>query len=92
MQTKTINKRIRQTKKVLKSLPQIAEAVVTKATASNTKELVAQSRLAICKSCPIYTNGYCDSEKGGCGCDMTLKVYCMSCTCPEPFKKWGAYE
>lgn len=57
-------------------------------------EQIAQERLKICQGdsvtpkCDIYdeTLDKCVKAKGGCGCTMKNKVYCMECECPK--KKW----
>jgi hypothetical protein len=55
---------------------------------SESKQNRAQARLEICKSCPILDKATmtCDKSKGGCGCKMLRKVYCMTCKCPKG--KW----
>lgn len=47
-----------------------------------------QARLAICKACPIFMDGWCDQDKGGCGCNIALKVKARSAECPV--QKWHA--
>ncbi len=47
-------------------------------------------RSAICASCPINNNGWCDDTKGGCGCNLSLKVMPRSSSCP--LGKWSAYR
>ena len=47
-----------------------------------------QSRLKICKACPVYKDGWCDSAKGGCGCNLSLKVKARAAYCP--LGKWFA--
>jgi len=56
------------------------------------KERIAKARLAICEDCSIFDKSTrkCSREKGGCGCNMDAKVYCMECSCPAPEKKWNA--
>jgi hypothetical protein len=46
-------------------------------------------RLEICKACPIYNNGTCDQDRGGCGCNLALKVKARSAYCPA--YKWHAH-
>lgn len=46
-------------------------------------------RIEICKSCPIYNNGWCDADKGGCGCNLALKIKARSAYCPQG--KWFAH-
>lgn len=51
------------------------------------KQIKANERLDICKSCDTLGDNYkCLKSKGGCGCDMEAKVYCMDCKCPKG--KW----
>ena len=52
---------------------------------SATKSL-GDSRMAICRECPIYVGGKCDSSKGGCGCHMKSKVLVKGASCPKA--KW----
>jgi hypothetical protein len=47
-------------------------------------------RSAICASCPLNNNGWCDDTKGGCGCNLALKVQPRSSSCP--LGKWSAYR
>ena len=47
-------------------------------------------RFAICASCPLNNNGWCDDTKGGCGCNLALKVQPRSSSCP--LGKWAAYR
>lgn len=46
-------------------------------------------RLAICKECPIFNEGYCDQDRGGCGCNLSLKTKARAAYCPT--RKWHAY-
>ena len=46
-------------------------------------------RLAVCKSCPVFKDGWCDDAKGGCGCNLSLKVMARAAHCPQ--YKWFAY-
>ena len=48
----------------------------------------AKARFAICYACNILDKSTmkCDKSKGGCGCNVTKKVYCKSCKCPKG--KW----
>jgi len=48
------------------------------------------NRSAICASCPLNNDGWCDDTKGGCGCNLTLKVKPRSSSCP--LGKWSAYR
>lgn len=51
------------------------------------KDNLASSRLAVCKSCDILSlDNVCQSSKGGCGCNMNVKIYCTTCKCPKG--KW----
>ncbi len=47
-------------------------------------------RSAICASCPLNKSGWCDDTKGGCGCNLSLKVIPRSSSCP--LGKWSAYR
>lgn len=47
-------------------------------------------RLAICAACPLNNNGWCDDTKGGCGCNLAVKVKPRSSSCP--LGKWSAYR
>lgn len=47
-------------------------------------------RSAICTSCPLNNNGWCDDTKGGCGCNLALKVQPRSSSCP--LGRWSAYQ
>lgn len=47
-------------------------------------------RSAVCASCPLNNNGWCDDTKGGCGCNLSLKVQPRSSSCP--LGKWSAYR
>lgn len=48
-----------------------------------------QSRLTICEACPVYNAGWCDDSKGGCGCNLSLKVMARAAFCPQG--KWFAH-
>jgi hypothetical protein len=47
-------------------------------------------RSTICADCPLNNNGWCDDTKGGCGCNLALKVKPRSSYCP--LGKWSAYR
>lgn len=47
-------------------------------------------RSAICAACPLNNNGWCDDTKGGCGCNLALKVKPRAGSCP--LGKWSAYR
>ncbi len=47
-------------------------------------------RSAICASCPLNNAGWCDDTKGGCGCNLSLKVKPRSSSCP--LGKWSAHR
>ena len=51
----------------------------------------AVRRRAICTTCNVLVDGWCSEEKGGCGCYMNNKVFCMSCKCPLPEPKWTEF-
>lgn len=48
-----------------------------------------QARLQTCEACPIYNEGWCDQNKGGCGCKLGLKVLARAAHCPQG--KWFAH-
>jgi hypothetical protein len=47
-------------------------------------------RSAICATCPLNNDKWCDDTKGGCGCNLSLKVMPRSSFCP--LGKWSAYR
>ena len=47
-------------------------------------------RSAICAECPLNKDGWCDDTKGGCGCNLSLKVMPRSSSCP--LGRWSAYR
>ena len=49
-----------------------------------------QHRSQICAECPLNNQGWCDDTKGGCGCNLALKVMPRSSHCP--LGKWSAYR
>lgn len=55
------------------------------------QEVIAE-RLAICKACPLFTNGVCGNavingqEVKGCGCNLEIKTRLAAESCPH--KKW----
>ena len=48
-----------------------------------------QSRLSVCRSCPLFNDGWCDKDRGGCGCNLELKVKARAAFCPA--QKWHAH-
>lgn len=46
-------------------------------------------RLKICEQCPVFNAGWCDQAKGGCGCNLSLKVKARAAFCPQG--KWFAH-
>jgi Uri superfamily endonuclease len=46
-------------------------------------------RLATCEACPVFSAGWCDQAKGGCGCNLALKVKARAAFCPQG--KWFAH-
>lgn len=56
--------------------------------ATKESEELAYSRMQVCKGCKIFNShtSTCSSSKGGCGCNMKVKVYCKDCNCPK--NKW----
>lgn len=49
-----------------------------------------KKRSAICASCPLNNAGWCDDTKGGCGCNLALKVKPRSSSCP--LGKWSLHR
>jgi len=47
-------------------------------------------RSAICVSCHLNNNGWCADTKGGCGCNLAMKIKPRSSSCP--LGKWSAYR
>lgn len=64
-------------------LTRMAGSSGTEANALNDK---ARMRLEVCKRCPVFENGWCARDKGGCGCYMPAKVQYDEATCPQ--KRW----
>lgn len=46
-------------------------------------------RLAVCGACPLNVGGWCDDTRGGCGCNLAMKVKARSAHCP--LGKWFVY-
>ena len=46
-------------------------------------------RMGVCSACPLNVAGWCDDTRGGCGCNLSLKVKARSAHCP--LGKWFAY-
>lgn len=55
----------------------VAKMVLNKNTESSIK------RLETCKECPVFTNGWCDPNKGGCGCVIDAKTKVLEEYCPK---------
>lgn len=49
-----------------------------------------QDRLAKCHQCPVFANGWCNEDLGGCGCNLELKVKARAAYCPQG--KWFAHS
>lgn len=47
-------------------------------------------RSVICTKCPLNNSGWCDDTRGGCGCNLSLKVQPRSSSCP--LGRWAAYR
>ncbi len=58
---------------------------------------IANKRYEICTKCPLFNLNTCDSRKKtlnektnkyvfGCGCKLSVKVFCLDCKCPA--NKW----
>ena len=43
----------------------------------------ARMRLEVCQRCPVFNAGWCDRQRGGCGCYMPAKVQIDAATCPK---------
>lgn len=52
----------------------------------------SQQRLAICEKCPFHSKNYKtirpDAHCTHCGCTLSAKTKCLSCSCP--LNKWMA--
>lgn len=46
-------------------------------------ERIAIPRISICSTCLTRTDGWCDKQKGGCGCFIEAKARCIECKCPK---------
>lgn len=73
----------------------IIEGTYNKVITTKWIEEVAQERISICSSCEWYSEnkkkqGYIthrpDYHCTDCGCNLSLKTRCMSCSCP--INKW----
>ena len=55
-------------------------------------ELVSTERMAICDACPNHSSNHKttrpDAHCVSCGCTLSAKTKCLSCTCP--INKWLA--
>jgi hypothetical protein len=62
-------------------------------------EEIAESRMAVCSTCQLYTQDdkgcmvagttpCCDERQGGCGCSLKFKIRSLSSECP--LGKWKA--
>jgi hypothetical protein len=80
---------IQRTARKLVMLKAAAVDFVSDGMAVATEEQQAK-RSAICAACPLNINGWCDDTKGGCGCNLSLKVQPRSSSCP--LGKWSAYR
>lgn len=82
---------------ILKNIDKIVEGAYNNFVPTELVKVVREKRLNICRSnkCGMYDpNG--ESENaimkntescGSCGCVLTLKTACLSCSCPENY--WG---
>ncbi len=75
-----------EVKKIAESLVNRAKDAMGSFEEEMSKEAV--KRRAICSACEVLVDGWCSEERGGCGCYMNNKVFCMSCKCPLPEPKW----
>lgn len=79
---------IHRTARKLVRLKAAAVDFVSDGMAVATEEQQAK-RTAICAACPLNNKGWCDDKKGGCGCNLALKVKPRAGSCP--LGKWSAY-
>jgi len=49
-----------------------------------------EHRRKICAACPLNNDGWCDLDRGGCGCNLAAKVTPRSSSCPQG--KWFEYR
>jgi hypothetical protein len=53
---------------------------------------VSKYRMSICKACPFHSKNHTsirpDKHCTSCGCTLSAKTKCLSCSCPE--NKWTA--
>lgn len=84
---------------IWKNKNQILEGIANSIFRKEDVEAVASVRMAICKSCDLFTNNNdgclaplsspcCDQRMGGCGCSLGFKTRSMSAECPK--LKWKA--
>jgi hypothetical protein len=85
--------------KIWKSKGQIIEGIMNNIFKKQDVEMIAEQRMAVCRSCKLYdergrgctvpgTAPCCNEKKGGCGCSLSLKTRSLSSTCP--LGKWAA--
>lgn len=87
---------------IWKAKGQILEAVANSIIKKEHVEAIAEERLSICTTCPLYdttgngcmvpgTSPCCNMMMGGCGCSLRLKTRSLSSPCPHPEgSKWEA--
>ena len=78
---------------------QILEGIKNNVFKREDVERIADARMEICISCPIYdrtgegcmvpgTEPCCNQNKGGCGCSLNFKTRSLSSSCP--MGRWDA--
>lgn len=71
---------------LFEKLKQITEGYINLITDNPKIKPIAEKRSAICASCPINVNNFCNTELGGCGCYLSAKVASPNSKCPKG--KW----
>ena len=68
---------------LLRLVPMLDRMARTSGAIANEQHDKARLRLEVCKRCPVFENGWCARDKGGCGCYMPAKVQYDKATCPQ---------
>lgn len=68
---------------LLRFVPMLDRWSRTSGALANEQNDKARMRLEVCKRCPVFTNGWCARDKGGCGCYMPTKVQFEKAVCPQ---------
>lgn len=88
--------------RIWKAKGQILEGVANSVFKKEHVEEIAEHRINICKSCPLYdttgngclipgTQPCCNIMQGGCGCSLGFKTRSLSSSCTHPDgPKWEA--